>query len=52
MLGIERRVQAYGSNSEEKLKEWFESLPEVVKVKEPAEILAIVFVMEVFMRGE
>jgi len=48
MLGIDRGVRAYSLNSEEKLREWFESLPEVAKTREPSEILAIVFVVEVF----
>ena len=46
MLGVERKSYLVGVMSKKKLRDWLNSLPETVRDREPAEILAIVFIVE------
>jgi len=52
MLGIEREPYLVGVASKEKLRDWFNSLPETARDREPAEILTVVFIMETLKGGE
>ncbi len=54
MLGLAGRVVVNSRDNKqtrEKLQEWLDSLPEIVRQKEPANVLAFVFFVEV-LRGE
>ncbi len=52
MLAVKRKPNLVGIASKERLREWFKSLPETAKEKEPTEILAVVFVVETVKGGE
>ncbi|WP_456371052.1 hypothetical protein [Geoglobus sp.] len=52
MLGVERKPYLVGVVSKEKLRDWLNSLPETARDREPAEILAVVFIVETVKRGE
>ena len=52
MLGVERKPYLVGITSKEKLRDWLNSLPETARDREPAEILAVVFIVETVKGGE
>ncbi len=52
MLGLVGKVVVNNKRTKEKLKEWLDSLPETVRQKESANVLAFVFFVEVLKRKE
>jgi len=52
MLGLVGKVAVKEINQTEKLQEWLDSLPEIVRQRESANILAFVFFVEVLKEKE
>ena len=55
MLGLVGKVVVNNKNNKqtrEKLQEWLNSLPEIAREKEPANVLALVFFVEVLKEKE
>jgi len=52
MLGLVGKVVINNKQTREKLKEWLDSIPEIAREKEPANILAFVFFVEVLKGKE
>ena len=55
MLGFVGKIVVNNKDikeTREKLQEWFNSLPEIVRVKEPANVLAFVFFVEMLKNKE
>ena len=52
MLGVERESYLVDVPSKERLRDWFNSLPETAKDRDRAEILVVVFIVETVKGGE
>jgi len=55
MLGLVGKVVVNNKNNKqtiERLQEWLDSLPEIARAKEPANVLALVFFVEVLKDKE
>ena len=52
MLGLVGKVVVNNKQTKEKLREWLDSLPEIVRQKESANVLAFVFFVEVLKGDE
>jgi len=55
MLGLVGKVEVNSENNKqtrEKLQEWLDSLPEIVRQRESANVLAFVFFVEVLKEKE
>ena len=55
MLGLVGKVVVENKNNKqtrEKLQEWLDSLPEIVRQREPANVLAFVFFVELLKEKE
>ncbi len=52
MLGLVGKVAVKEINQTEKLQEWLDSLPEIVRQRESANVLAFVFFVEMLREKE
>ncbi len=52
MLGLVGKVVVENKQTREKLREWLDGIPEIAREKEPANVLALVFFVEVLKEKE